>query len=146
MPPMPKNATTISPSVTQLADAQPFITWLFSGSPFQADCCQSVLPVLRSTQKTSRSLPFSRAAVRKIRSPQMIGDDWPIPGSCVFQTTFSADHFTGRPVSVECPSCLGPRHCGQLGAPGTAAGFDNETSKAAPNKRNRDCMNGDPKA
>src|SRR6059058_1393575 len=110
MPPTPKNATTISPSVTQLADAHPFSVWLGSGCPFQAVCCQSILPVLRSTHKTRRSLPFSKAEVRKIRSPQMIGDDWPTPGSWIFHTTFSADHFTGRLVSVLCPFCCGPRH------------------------------------
>ena len=119
---MPKNATTTSPSVTHVADAQPFMTWLFSGVPFQAVCCQTILPLLRSTQNTSRSAPFGQSAeVRKMRSPQMIGDDWPMPGSCVFQTTLLADHFTGNFVSVVCPFCSGPRHRGQFVSPWAAA-------------------------
>src|SRR5262245_24765099 len=105
MPPIPKNATTTWPSVTQLAEAQPFITWLFSGSPFQAVCCQRILPVLRSTQKTRRSLPFSRYEVRNIRSPQIIGDDWPMPGSDTFHSRFFSDHLTGKSDSDVCPFC-----------------------------------------
>ena len=59
----------------QLAEAQPFITCDFSGCPFQAVCCHKSCPDFRSKQKTRRSLPCSKADVRKIRSPQIMGDD-----------------------------------------------------------------------
>src|SRR5262245_21992762 len=113
-PPLPNEATTISPSVAHEADAQLFISWIGSGSPVHATCSQSILPLRASTHKTTRSRPFSRAEVRKIRSPQTIGDDWPIPVSGVFQATDSALHLSGRFVSVECPSPRGPRQRGQF--------------------------------
>ena len=56
-----------------------------------------------------------RNAVRKIRSPHTIGEEWPGPGSVVFQITFDvALHCTGRPVSTEIPWLPGPRNCGQF--------------------------------
>src|SRR5262249_14215952 len=68
-----------------------------------------------STQKTRRCLPFSRAEVRKIRSFQMIGDDWPIPLSGALQTTDEASQRTGTLVAASiCPSPRGPRQRGQF--------------------------------
>src|SRR5215475_10192379 len=56
--------------------------------------------------------------VRKILLSQTIGDEWPRPGSAVFQTTFlSAPHSTGRFRSSETPRLRGPRHCGQFEPP-----------------------------
>src|SRR5688572_23465046 len=139
MPPRPKKATTISPSVTQVAEAHPFITWLASGGPFHAVCCQRILPLERSTQKTIRSAPLLTADVRKMRSPQITGDDWPLPGSCDFQTMFSADQLTGRSVSVECPFCCGPRQRGQFVSPLAAwiANTQAATSAMEPTIRKR---------
>src|SRR5262245_66338981 len=56
--------------------------------------------------------------VRKILLSQTIGDEWPRPGSAVFQTMFlSAPHSMGRFFSSETPRLCGPRHCGQFEAP-----------------------------
>src|SRR5215468_1957439 len=56
--------------------------------------------------------------VRKILLSQIIGDEWPRPGSAVFQTMFlSAPHSVGRFFSSETPRLCGPRHCGQFEAP-----------------------------
>src|SRR6516162_2255772 len=107
---------TRSPSVAQVADAQPFIWWLFSGTPDQASCCQRMFPLLRSTHRTIRFLPFSNAAVKKMRSPQTTGDDCPTPGSAVFQTTDVAFQCVGKPVSLECPLRSGPCQPGQSSA------------------------------
>src|SRR5215470_12416845 len=61
----------------------------------------------------------SSAVVRKIRSPQTIGEEWPRPGMAVFHFTFCVGvHTVGRPVSGEMPWLSGPRHCDQF-----AAGF-----------------------
>src|SRR6187399_1121914 len=100
MPPRPKKAITTSPSVTQVAEAQLFIAWIGSGWPVQAVCCHSGSPVFFDTANTSRTLPFSSDDVRKIRSPQITGDDCPMPGSVDFQTILSPDHFTGRDLSL----------------------------------------------
>src|SRR5688572_27357557 len=61
--------------------------------------------------------PFSYAVVRKILSPQTIGDELPRPGTGFFHTTLSvADHESGYvPVTSPCPD--GPRHTGQYFAP-----------------------------
>src|SRR5262245_12508204 len=114
MPPLPKKATTRSPSVTHDGVAQPFISWLFSGVPLHASWCHRIFPFFRSTHSTSRFCTLPSAEVRKMRSPQMIGDDCPLPGSAVFQTTDLASQRTGSPLSREWPSPCGPRHCGQL--------------------------------
>lgn len=63
--------------------------------------------------KTTRCPPLRAAEVRKTRSPKITGDDCPLPGSSVFQTTDFSSHFTGTLASTECPSLAGPRHCGQ---------------------------------
>src|SRR6266540_1771687 len=56
--------------------------------------------------------------VRKILLSQTIGDEWPRPGSAVFQTMFlSAPHSTGRLFSSDTPMPCGPRHCGQFEKP-----------------------------
>src|SRR5262249_42219207 len=56
--------------------------------------------------------------VRKIRSPQITGDDWPRPIRGAFHTTECASQWTGTPGSAEWPSQCGPRHCGQLASAG----------------------------
>jgi len=53
---------------------------------------------LRAGQSTGhdRFDPSPAAVVRKIRSPQTIGDEWPRPGTVTFQITFSvSDHLSG---------------------------------------------------
>ena len=60
----------------------------------------------------------------------MIGDDWPMPGRSVFQTMLSADHFTGRSVSAEWPSCCGPRQRGQLASAADVVPSDDENASA----------------
>ena len=48
-----------------------------------------------------------------------------MPGIFSFQTTFFvSDHSEGRLVSLQMPSLVGPRHCGQLPAQAEAAGAD----------------------
>src|SRR5215475_4018033 len=143
MPPLPKNATTRSPSVTQDAEAQPFMAWLASGVPVHASCSHSTLPLLRSTQNTSRVLPESRAEVRKMRSPQMIGDDCPRPLRGVFQTIEFASHFTGSRDSAEWPVPSGPRQHGQLGSAESVMCTLNTTRvKANVTDRTLQCMEG----
>jgi hypothetical protein len=61
----------------------------------------------------------------------MIGDDWPLPGSCDFQTMFSAVHCTGRPVSIEWPFSCGPRQRGQLTSPAIATDANNTAAITA---------------
>src|SRR5947209_7008861 len=50
-----------------------------------------------------------------MRSPQMMGEEWPLPGMGHFQATFSvSDQRSGNgPDSAETPSRRGPRHIGQ---------------------------------
>src|SRR5947199_207897 len=106
--------------------------WLFSGSPDQASCCQRMVPLRRSRQSTTRFLPLSSAEVRKIRSPQMIGEDWPLPGSGVFHTTDLASQRTGKLNSEVWPSPFGPRQLGQL-----AASVDVEQATSTASARQR---------
>src|SRR5260370_10853007 len=57
----------------------------------------------------------SVSVVRKRRSPQTTGDEWPRPGTGVFQNIFcSALHEAGRFLRREIPLAHGPRHPGQL--------------------------------
>src|SRR5262245_35694482 len=59
----------------------------------------------------------SMAVVRKIRSPQTMGEECPRPSTGVFHFTFLvAPHSVGNPVSVETPWPSGPRHCAQFAA------------------------------
>ena len=52
----------------------------------------------------------STAVVRKTRSPQTMGDEWPRPPTGTFQATFcELDHSVGRPDSAETPCPSGPR-------------------------------------
>src|SRR5207253_7264157 len=114
-PPLPKNDHTCNPSVTQVDDACWFSSCVGPGSPLETTCCQRSEPSRRLRQSSSRWCPFSRVAVRKMRSPHTTGDDAPTPGSLVFQVKFLVDpHSVGRFTSGECPSPLGPRKRGQL--------------------------------
>src|SRR5262245_4607026 len=57
----------------------------------------------------------SMAVVRKMRSPQTMGEECPRPSIVAFHFTFLvALHSVGNPVSFEIPCPSGPRHCGQL--------------------------------
>ena len=74
-------------------------TWLGSGVPAQASRCQSKAPLARSKQRTNRFLPLSRATVRKMRSPQTTGDDWPLCNQFVRQRNYcriSCQIITGK--------------------------------------------------
>ena len=54
------------------------------------------------------------AVVRKMRSPRTTGEDEPLPGTGVFQRTFSVpDQVVGGVASELVPSTLGPRQFGQ---------------------------------
>src|SRR5262245_22949169 len=76
---------------------------------------------------TVRRLPFSRACVRKTRSPQTMGEELPPSGKGVFQRMFSvALHLTGRFFSGECPCPSGPRQAGQLPAAAAATNQNTE--------------------
>src|SRR5438128_2362447 len=102
------------PSVAQEAEAQPFILCVTSGVPVHASRSHSTLPFLRSMQKTNRFLPLSSAEVRKIRSPQRTGEEWPLPLRVVFQAMELASQRTGQPFSEEWPLPSGPRQLGQV--------------------------------
>src|SRR5689334_11584038 len=52
--------------------------------------------------------------VRKMRSPQTIGDDQPLPGTSTDQATFFfVSHSIGRSLTCDTPA-FGPRNLGQL--------------------------------
>src|SRR5207237_10732269 len=73
-----------------------------------------------ATHTRTRSLPSE--LVRKMRSPQMIGVDPPMPGIGSFQAMFwLGPHWAGRLTSLETPFCTAPRHWGQLSAPASVA-------------------------
>jgi hypothetical protein len=58
----------------------------------------------------------------KMRSPQMIGVDAPLPGSFTFHLMFlSSAHSVGGSASGAAPVPSGPRHCGQFWAACTSA-------------------------
>ena len=58
----------------------------------------------------------SSTPVRKIRRPEIEGEDSPM-GIGVFQATFElGPNCTGRPVSSATPAALTPRNCGQSSA------------------------------
>src|SRR5262245_2078304 len=55
--------------------------------------------------------------VTKMRSPQTHGVEPAIPGILSFQTMFlPSPHSAGILVSLQIPSLVGPRHCGQSSA------------------------------
>ena len=59
-------------------------------------------------------MPKGTAVVRKIRSPQTIGVECPLPGRATFQRTFLVSlHSTGGSAFGAAPVPNGPRHCGQ---------------------------------
>src|SRR6188474_424195 len=79
---------------------------------------QIIFPSVDAHQ-SMRSLPS--APVRKMRSPQMIGVELPLPGSVSFQARFLVSlNAAGRFFSLEMPLLSGPRHWGQLSARPTA--------------------------
>ena len=86
-------------------------------APSGANVSHNCVPSDRRNAISDTRRPPSCAVVRKILSPQTIGDELPRPGTGFFQTTFSvADHVSGYvPVTSPCPD--GPRHTGQYFAP-----------------------------
>src|SRR5262249_23501858 len=78
----------------------------------------------------------SIAVVRKIRSPQTIGEEWHRPGIAVFHFTFSVGlHLVGRPVSGETPWLSGPRHCAHFaGIDFEGLAIEVESNAAAPKR------------
>src|SRR5256885_2181463 len=136
-------ATTCLPSVaTDGFACVAFGCLLTFGIPLAAVRCQRIFPVGFSTQRSTQScLPASFeespspyaptfssgffssliAVVRKIRSPQMTGLEWPRPGMAVFHLTLE-DFSTSQEVAVGKPSAtpeaFGPRNCGQFPSEG----------------------------
>jgi hypothetical protein len=78
---------------------------------------------------------LSTAVVKKIRSPQTIGDEWPRPGIGVFQRTFFSVHSVGTSAAVEMPWPAGPRQPGQLASGSTAGPARIVDTPAAREKR-----------
>src|SRR5947209_20451249 len=85
------------------------------------------------------------AVVRKMRSPQTTGQEWPRPGIGVFQRTFLPAG-TSQVVGGNCPSATPvaptPRNCGQFsgrvtapGASSTAVGGSSFGTDALPSTR-----------
>ena len=83
--------------------------------------------------------PPSIDVVRKTRSPQTIGDEWPRPGTGVFHAMFlPGDHSSGYDASGEMPRPSGPRHCAQLSPlAGVRIGADESGSVNAESERER---------
>src|SRR5262245_29310694 len=89
-----------------------------SREPGGANASQSRVPSDRRNAIKERRVPSSYAVVKKIRSPQTIGEEWPRPGTAVFHKIFSvADHLSGYPEPDANPCPEGPRHRGQYRAP-----------------------------
>ena len=108
--------------------------WVGRAGPVKAVCFQASLCVSRSTHNTTRCFPLSSDAVKKIRWPQIVGDDWPCPGKSTDQAIEVFDHWLGRSLSVECPSPRGPRQPGHVGtAADTVAEHNAATTIAVPN-------------
>src|SRR5262249_18057450 len=60
---------------------------------------------------------FSVADCRKMRSPQTIGEELPVPGMVARHAIPSVSvHWTGTCLSLEMPSPFGPRKRGQFSA------------------------------
>src|SRR5262245_17978994 len=112
-----RNVTqTRFPSVTGVELAKLLRLCFFSSGHLTTVFCQTIAPSPRLTQINSRSPVDSMHEVRKMRSPQTTGEEWPCPGISDFQTRFSlSDQVRGNALfSVETPSRRGPRQAGQL--------------------------------
>ena len=56
-------------------------------------------------------MPWSGDRVSQMRPSATTGEEWPSPGSSVFQTIFSVSlHVVGSPVTVDLPSRVEPRN------------------------------------
>ena len=57
-------------------------------------------------------MPVFSAVVTNTKFPQTTGDEWPRPGSLVFQRMFFVSlHSTGGSAFGAAPVASGPRHC-----------------------------------
>ncbi len=75
--------------------------------------------------------PVLTTLVTKILPPHTIGEDHPVPGTSVFQMTFSVcDHLSGSAGSSTTPVDPGPRNCGQL-SPASSGVSANTVTNAA---------------
>src|SRR5262249_16825014 len=88
-PAVPKKAETRSPSAGGGAEGCVLLKATLCGGASGANASQSVLPSARFRQRTERRLPWSWEVVRKIRSPQMTGEELPRPGKSTAQRTLS---------------------------------------------------------
>src|SRR6185295_13311621 len=135
--PVPVITHTCVPSVTgDGVDMFCFISWWLPGPSGRF---HSTLPFARSMHQRCRLLPSrtfrSSATLRKTRSPQTIGVEPDQAGSATFHVTFSVvDHLTGRFFSPLRPFSVGPRHCGQFSAEGTAAVANSRARRMIPRK------------
>src|SRR6185369_1915370 len=117
-----KATQTRLPSVTGVELAKLFRPCFISLGVVMTTFSQRRAPSFALRQRSFRSPLFSRHVVTKIRSPQTTGDEWPLPGSGIFQRTFSvALHLTGKPVSSDVPSRLGPRQPDHSSGPAWAS-------------------------
>src|SRR5262249_16004040 len=67
-----------------------------------------------------------------MRSPQTIGEDWPIPFRGCFQTMGEASQWTGAAISASTwPSQRGPRQRGQFESARTGAAVSAASNNAA---------------
>src|SRR5688572_17507555 len=107
---------TLWPSVAGVEEAELFSRCMASFSEVATTVCHAILPVVASRLMRTRS-PFSSALVRKMSLSQMTGEEWPSPGSGVFQATLLVwDHWMGGLGSALMPSPRGPRNWGQFSA------------------------------
>ena len=72
----------------------------------------------------------SRQVVTKMRSPQTMGEEWPLPGMGTRQKTLSVLlQWVGMSVSSEVPSPCGPRQLGQSAAKDAARWHERLTER-----------------
>src|SRR5271154_3973296 len=103
-----------SPSVAGVATAGLLREWTFSISLTGAARHQAIVPRCRSIQSVSSLLVVGLKLVKKTRSPQMHGDEWPW-GRPGFQSRFLAgpNSVGSFMPSAATPAAVGPRNGGQ---------------------------------
>src|SRR5262245_17013171 len=108
----------------------PSARWKHMTERFSATACPPAEePPAKFSGTLGGHLVRSLAWVRKMRSPQMIGVEFPADGKATFQRTFSVTvHLTGKSFSPDTPAPAGPRQLGQFSALAEACQLSNNSS------------------
>src|SRR6266545_4171401 len=124
---------TRSPSAAGVELAQLLSPCFRSRSETTDAFSHTSLPVVRSTQYSTRVLSASTHPATNTLPLLTTGDEWPLPGSSSFHFTLSlALQVSAKPLSVTVPSNRGPRQPGQSSAATTPV--TRNTAAAANNR------------